>query len=163
RLRCGRFTLSPRHLVTLSALLMVGCNWPGKPNPEERPVPPEYVLDFDGLFKRNCAGCHGADGKMGPAPPLNDPLFRAAVPEEELEQVISRGRRSASGKETDPKTPMPAFLKKNGGTLSEAQVRVLVFEIKGIRYRIEREGNEYNAEVQVLKEGEKSTLEHVSK
>src|SRR5207237_350800 len=38
-----------------------------------------------------------------------------------------------------------------------------VFESKGIRYRIEREGHEHNTEVQVLKEGEKSTLEQVSK
>jgi mono/diheme cytochrome c family protein len=117
--------------LPLLALLTAGCNWPGKPNPDERPVSPEYDLTFVNLFKRNCAGCHGADGTLGPAPPLNDPLFRAAIPEKELENVISMGR---------PGTPMPAFAKESGGTLSAAQVRVLIYEIKGIRYRAERQG-----------------------
>src|SRR5262245_46015078 len=128
-------TLLPRHLVALSLLLTVGCHWPGKPNPDERPVPPELVLEFNALFKRNCAGCHGADGTLGPAPPLNDPIFRAIVSEKELEAVISKGRRSASGTGKDPRTPMPAFAREQGGTLSAAQIQVLVYEIKGIRYR----------------------------
>jgi len=136
---------------------------PGKPNPEERPVPPEYVLAFDALFKRNCAGCHGADGKLGPAPPLNDALFRAVVDEKELKDVISKGRRSAAGRKDDPRTPMPAFLKENGGTLSAEQIRVLVYEIKGIPYRLERESEAYDAKVEVLKEGEKTTLRQVDK
>src|SRR5262245_53606993 len=137
----GRFSLSPCHLVTLSLLLAGGCDWdlPGNPNRRERHVPPEYELAFHPLFNRNCAGCHGADGKMGPAPLLNDPLFRALVPEAELKRVISEGRRSGSGTKDDPRTPMPAFLRDNGGTLSPEQVDVLVYEIKGIRYRLERE------------------------
>src|SRR5262245_4471456 len=127
-------TLLPRHLVALSLLLTVGCHWPGKPNPDDRPVPPAFVLKFGALFKRNCAGCHGPDGTLGPAPPLNDPLFRAIVPEKELKAVISKGRRSASGTDRDPRTPMPAFAREQGGTLSPEQIQVLVYEIKGIPY-----------------------------
>ena len=26
---------------------------------------------------QNCAGCHGADGKLGPAPPIGDPVYLA--------------------------------------------------------------------------------------
>jgi cytochrome c oxidase cbb3-type subunit III len=150
-------SLSPRHLVVLSLLLTVGCHWPGQPNPDERPVPPEYVLEFDALFKRNCAGCHGPDGTLGPAPPLNDPLFRAIVSEKELEAVISKGRRSASGTDKDPRTPMPGFAREQGGTLSPAQIQVLVYEIKGIRYRIEREGENYDARVELVKDDKGTT------
>ena len=84
-------------------------------------------MEFATLFKTNCAGCHGADGEFGPAPPLNDSLFRSIVPEKELERVVSAGR---------PGTPMPAFALANGGTLTAAQIRVLVYEIKGISYKL---------------------------
>jgi len=108
----------------LAAMLMaiaIGCNPPGKPNPADRPVMPDQILDFGELFATNCAGCHGATGKMGPAPPLNDPLFAAIVPGEELQRVIRSGRAG---------TPMPAFARKNGGSLTDAQVIVLAEGIK---------------------------------
>jgi mono/diheme cytochrome c family protein len=108
------------------ALLVAGCDLPGKPNPKDRPVPADKVLAFDTLYSRYCAGCHGADGKLGPAPPLNDPLFRAIVPVALLEKVVTHGR---SG------TLMPAFAQGQGGQLTAAQVQVLVHEIKGIPYR----------------------------
>ncbi len=126
-------------LVALSCLLLAaGCNWPGKPDPAHRPVPPERVLEFTALFQRNCAGCHGAGGKLGPAPPLNDPLFRAAVPEKELGDVIKNGRKG---------TLMPAFLRKKGGPLSEAQVHALVYGIKGIAYRVVTGGEDGEGEI----------------
>src|SRR5262249_31620744 len=86
-------TLSPCHLVILS-LLLTGCEFPGRPDPADRPVPADQVLDFGVLFGQNCAGCHGADGKLGVAPPLNDPLFRGIVPEEELESIVTAGRKN---------------------------------------------------------------------
>jgi cytochrome c oxidase cbb3-type subunit 3/ubiquinol-cytochrome c reductase cytochrome c subunit len=125
--RTTPLTLSPCHLVTLSCLLLAGCDLPGKPDPADRPVPPEDVMEFTALFRRNCAGCHGADGKLGPAPPLNDPLFRAIVPKKVLEKVISGGRKGTS---------MPAFARAKGGTLTAAQVQVLVHQIKGIPYEV---------------------------
>lgn len=92
----------------------------------------DQVLEFAALYGRNCAGCHGAEGRLGPAPPLNDAVFRSIVPSSELESVIARGR---------DKTLMPAFGKENGGTLTSAQVQVLVHEIKGIPYRITKEAD----------------------
>src|SRR5207302_375269 len=83
----------------------------------DRPVPADEVLEFGVLYRQNCAGCHGADGKLGPAPPLNDALFRAIVPQEELVSIVSKGRS---------KTLMPAFGNENGGTLTAVQIQVLV-------------------------------------
>jgi mono/diheme cytochrome c family protein len=74
-------------------------------------VPADQVANFDTLYKTNCAGCHGADGKLGPAPPLNDPLFLAIVPDPELLRVISGGRAVTPAQ----RSPMPAFgLDKDG-------------------------------------------------
>ena len=120
------------HLLVFAAvafwlLIAAGCDLPGKPNPADQPTPPEKMLKFSALFAANCAGCHGVKGDLGPAPPLNSPLFRAIVSEADLERVIREGRKD---------TPMPAFARENGGTLSPAQVQVLMYEIKGTRYRI---------------------------
>jgi mono/diheme cytochrome c family protein len=111
----------------LCVLMAAGCNFPGKPNPADQPVPSEKVLKFSTLYAQNCAGCHGATGAFGPAPPLNSPLFRAIVSEADLERVIREGRKG---------TPMPAFAQESGGTLSPVQIQVLVHEIKGIPYKI---------------------------
>jgi len=126
-----RSCLSLSLSLTGAAMLAVGCdaNLPGKPDPKDRPVPADQVLAFNVLFGRNCAGCHGADGKQGPAPPLNDPLFRAIIPKAELEMVLSEGREG---------TPMAPFEHANGGPLTAQQVQVLIHEIKGVRYRIEK-------------------------
>jgi cytochrome c oxidase cbb3-type subunit 3 len=113
--------------LVVIGLSAAGCDLPGRPDPKDRPIPAEKVLTFDKLFSRNCAGCHGKDGTLGPAPPLNDPLFRAIVPVVELERVLTYGR---------PGTSMPAFAHSQGGPLSAAQVQLLVHEIKGVPYRI---------------------------
>lgn len=113
-------------LGCLGLLLAVGCNFPGKPNPDDQPVLTSKVLDFATLFGQNCAGCHGAKGELGPAPPLNSPLFRALISEGDLEQVISHGRAG---------TPMPAFALSSGGTLTVDQIKVLVYQIKGTRFK----------------------------
>jgi cytochrome c oxidase cbb3-type subunit 3/ubiquinol-cytochrome c reductase cytochrome c subunit len=90
-------------------------------------VPADRVLKFSVLYRQNCAGCHGPDGTLGPAPPLNNPLFRAIMPLEQLQGILAQGRK---------KTLMPAFASENGGVLTTAQIQVLVSEIKGVPYRI---------------------------
>ena len=110
-------SLSPCLLVFL---LAAGCDLPGKPSEADRPVPANEVKDFDALYSMHCAGCHGADGKLGPAPPLNDPLFLAIVPDAELLRVITEGRAVTPAQ----KSPMPAFRLGKGGPLSAAQVKV---------------------------------------
>lgn len=109
-------TASWAVLLSLAALA-AGCARTGP----SRPVPADRVLDFATLYGQNCSGCHGADGQFGPAPPLNDPVFLAIVPDAVLLQVVAEGR---------PGTPMPAFARKSGGTLTDEQVRVLAGGIK---------------------------------
>jgi cytochrome c oxidase cbb3-type subunit III len=108
-------------------VIAAGCDLPGKPNPADQPILPDKVLKFSALYAENCAGCHGTTGEFGPAPPLNNRLFRAIVSHSDLERVINEGRKD---------TPMPAFARENGGTLTRAQIKVLVYEIKGTPYKI---------------------------
>ncbi len=85
--------------------------------PVEKPVLAKDVTDFATLFAQNCSGCHGADGKSGPAPVLNSPVYLALIPKETLRKTIEHG---VSG------TPMPAFAQSEGGDLLPAQVESLV-------------------------------------
>ena len=97
------------------SLLAAGCsNVPAGPSPPSRPCRSDQVTDFATLYGPHCAGCHGADGQFGPAPPLNDPLFLAIVPDAVLLRMVAEGR---------PGTPMPAFSRKKGGPLTDEQVR----------------------------------------
>lgn len=110
-----------RALPLVVAMLVGGCDLPGKPKSADRPVSPRDITDFALLFQRNCSGCHGADGEFGPAPPLNDPLFLAIVPDEEVLRTVREGRRG---------TPMPGFAPQAGGPLTDEQVRILATGIK---------------------------------
>jgi cytochrome c oxidase cbb3-type subunit 3 len=114
------------RLLPLLAFLAAGCDLPGQPNPADRPVPADQVRNFDALYATRCAGCHGADGKLGPAPPLDNPLFLAIVPDAELLRVITEGRVVSPAQ----KSPMPAFADSRGGPLTDAQVAVLAEGIK---------------------------------
>ena len=107
----------------LVSAAVVGCGYepPGKPNPADRPKLPAQRTNFEYLYQHNCAGCHGADGTLGPAPPLNDPMFLAMVPDEELVRVITDGRTG---------TPMPAFARKNQGVLTEQQIKIVAAGLK---------------------------------
>jgi mono/diheme cytochrome c family protein len=113
----GRQTLGRICALALVALIAVGCDLPGKPNPADRPKVPDQILSFAPLFGQNCAGCHGADGEFGPAPPLADALFLAIISDEELTKVVHDGRTG---------TPMPPFAQERGGELTDQQIKVLV-------------------------------------
>src|SRR4029453_1327398 len=69
------------------------------------------------LYARHCAGCHGTEGRLGAARPLNDPVYLALVPRERLRQVIATGV---------PGTAQPALAISAGGTLTDAEIDALV-------------------------------------
>lgn len=120
-------------ILWLSTMLAAaGC---GKPDPAQRYQRPETITDFTTLYETNCRGCHGPDGKMGPAPPLNDPLFLAMVPDAELHKVIRNGRKGKlmpgfAGRHGDS----PARLEKGPiigtGMMTEKQIDIVVKEIR---------------------------------
>ncbi len=95
----------------------------GKPGPGPEVPRPDSVLNPAVLYSENCAGCHGADGRYGPAMTLADPVYLAIVDDETLRNVISKGR---------PGTAMSAFAQKEGGMLTDEQVNAI---IRGIRQR----------------------------
>jgi len=111
----------PWTWLILLAGWAAGCDLPGQSKTGDRYVPPQNERAFRILFQQNCVGCHGADGKVGPAPPLNDTLFLALIPDTELQRVIMEGR---------PGTLMPAFATARGGNLTAEQVNVLVEGLK---------------------------------
>lgn len=116
--RCALPTLAFAALLALTA-----CNLPGKPTPADIVQRPTDILDPAVLYKQNCAGCHGADGKLGPAPPIGDPVYLAIVDDDTLRNTISKGR---------PGTAMSAFAQSEGGMLTSKQVDAIV---QGMRQR----------------------------
>jgi cytochrome c oxidase cbb3-type subunit 3/ubiquinol-cytochrome c reductase cytochrome c subunit len=114
------------QLLTLLVVMTGGCDLPGKPREADRPVPADQVKSFDAIYGERCAGCHGVDGKLGPAPSLNDPVFLAIVPDAELRHVIAEGRDVSATQ----RSPMPGFAHARGGPLTDAQVQVLADGIK---------------------------------
>jgi mono/diheme cytochrome c family protein len=104
--------------ILLAVAVTLGCDGlPGRPDPDQRPLPPTAVRDFGTLYGRHCAGCHGADGRLGAARPLADPLYLAWVDDASLRRVTAEGV---------PGSLMPGFARSAGGVLSDEQVGLLV-------------------------------------
>jgi mono/diheme cytochrome c family protein len=112
--RCETPNCFAATICTCTLLLSCSCDPPGKPKRE--PLP-EQVANFRTLYAKNCAGCHGDDGKNGPGRILNDPLYLAVLPKQVLSDIIENGR---------PGTAMPAWAKNQGGPLESGQIDVLV-------------------------------------
>jgi len=113
------------HLIladTVAVLSLVGCGHaPGRPGPGPEVARPGEVQNFNTLYSQNCAGCHGARGKGGPAVSLASPVYLALVDDATLRRVTANGI---------PQTLMPAFARSAGGTLTDQQVEILVHEMR---------------------------------
>jgi ubiquinol-cytochrome c reductase cytochrome c subunit len=71
---------------------------------------------WQSLYATHCAGCHGADGTLGPARPMRDAAYLASVPRAQLLQIVSGGQG----------TLMPALAQSRGGAVADADlVRLL--------------------------------------
>src|SRR5262245_2637384 len=114
--------------LALACMLLSGCsdNLPGKPKLADAYTLPQDIKNFEVLYAQRCAGCHGADGTLGPGPPLNDSLFCSLVSDDELQSVISEGRKG---------TLMPAWSQSAGGPLTDDQVQVLAVGIKNRQWK----------------------------
>ena len=110
-------------VVVLLVALLTGCSvrLRGQPAEAERWRAPAEINDFNQLYAQNCAGCHGVDGRLGAARPLNDPLYLAFVSDDAIRQAISKGRGG---------TTMPAFSEQAGGHLTEKQIELLVSSVR---------------------------------
>jgi mono/diheme cytochrome c family protein len=120
--------MSPRQSATAlaiaAALVAGGCgNLPGYPGPDPEGLRPTEILDFDWLYSRNCAGCHGAGGKGGAAVPLSDPVYLEYASDTDIRRTIAQGVHG---------TPMQAFALSAGGILTDRQIDALV---SGLRQR----------------------------
>jgi cytochrome c oxidase cbb3-type subunit 3 len=103
-------------LMACLAVLLVGCD-----HTTETYTLPNRVTEFSVLYKDNCAGCHGLDGRLGAARPLNDPLYLALISKDQMRDVIAKGV---------PGTAMPAFAQNGGGTLTDQQITILAYQIQ---------------------------------
>ena len=118
----SRSDLHPRFWLalagTVAALALTGCSHlPGRPGPGPEVVRPGEVLNFTTLYKQNCSGCHGANGRQGAAVSLADPVYLALVDDATLRRITANGI---------PGTLHPAFARSAGGTLTEKQIDVLI-------------------------------------
>ena len=90
---------------------------PGRPKPADLPLRPSAIADFSQLYSENCAGCHGADGKFGPALALNNPIYLAIADDVSIRRTVANG---VSG------TAMPPFALSAGGSLTDKQIDILI-------------------------------------
>jgi cytochrome c oxidase cbb3-type subunit III len=99
------------------SLLLSGCSSPhGQPQGDSEAMAPSQVSDFATLYSQNCAGCHGAQGRGGPAIALADPVYLAIVDQGAIRKVIENGIHGTS---------MSAFAQSAGGMLTNKQIDVI--------------------------------------
>lgn len=107
--------------ASLFAVALTGCDWhlPGKP---VKTVEPEIGsrAHFDRVYFVNCLGCHGPEGRNGPARPMNDPMYLATIPDATFEQVVEDGHGPL----------MPGFRKTPFGGLSSEEITAFTKSIK---------------------------------
>src|SRR5262245_7846044 len=107
--------------VAGATFVLVGCDaMPGRPRQTDQSLLPSQVMAFSALYGQNCAGCHGAEGNLGAARPLNDPIYLALVGPDRLRQIVAQGV---------PGTSMPGFAAGAGGALTEPQINALVSDM----------------------------------
>jgi cytochrome c oxidase cbb3-type subunit III len=117
-----------RKSITLAALCgaamlaVTSCDAPGRQVVETAAIRPADIADFHLLYSENCSGCHGANGQGALTVGIGRPVYLAIADDATIRKTIEEGR---------PGTPMPAFARKAGGMLTDAQIDILVHGIRG--------------------------------
>jgi mono/diheme cytochrome c family protein len=109
-------------VLSVAILGLTGCGpLPGRPTAADVPIAPNEVTAFAELYRENCAGCHGRDGKGNGALALANPVYLAIAGDEAIHKATAQGVNG---------TLMPPFAQSAGGTLTEAQIDILVHGIR---------------------------------
>jgi cytochrome c oxidase cbb3-type subunit 3 len=109
-------------LTALCAMLISGCGLShGQPAKGSETLAPNEVLEFATLYRENCSGCHGTEGRGGAAIALADPVYLAIADDAVIRRVIAKGV---------PGTAMPAFAISAGGMLTDKQLDVIATQIR---------------------------------
>jgi len=106
-------------IAIVLAVTFTGCDLvPGRARAREsRGSAPTQAAAFHALYGQQCAGCHGRDGRLGAARPLNDAVYLALAPADRIRHVVANGV---------PGTAQPAFAIDAGGALTDEQIESLV-------------------------------------
>ena len=83
------------------------------------------------LFLRNCAGCHGMDGRGGIAPEIGNPVFQKAATDEFIVHTIRDGRLG---------TAMPAFERPDAPAFTDQDVADVLAYVRNFGAHKRREG-----------------------
>src|SRR5712691_1344763 len=111
-------------VLCMATALLAGCDdAPGRRAIDTDNVAPDKILAFDVLYRANCAGCHGPNGRGGAAFALANPTYVAIADAGVIRRVTADGIVG---------TPMPAFARRSGGMLTDEQIDAIV---TGIRTR----------------------------
>jgi cytochrome c oxidase cbb3-type subunit 3/ubiquinol-cytochrome c reductase cytochrome c subunit len=109
---------APAHVLLwlVPVCALAACDLaPAHPGASLESARPENELRFAVLYKDNCAGCHGENGRDGAAIALANPVL-IAYAKDNLRDVIAKGV---------PGTLMPAFARGSGGMLTDQQVSAI--------------------------------------
>src|SRR2546428_10488172 len=115
-------TLNAVVVAMLLTVSLAGCDLlPSRARArEQREAAPTLVATFHALYNQQRVGCHGRDGRLGAARPLNEAVYLALVPAPRLREVIAEGV---------PGTAQPAFAISAGGALTDEQIDALVQDL----------------------------------
>ncbi len=118
-----RLVLAATLLVIVGALLASCAQEATKPDQSVLLQDPKYIMG-SGLYKRNCAGCHGerGEGHTSLGPPINTQKWQQGITDEQIRKVILEGRRVAG-------TSMDSF----AGMLTDDEVAAIIVYVRSLR------------------------------
>ena len=109
---------SALFVVFAAIVACTGCSHaPGFPQPGDEVSRPDKEFNFQVLYKQNCSGCHGDNGRDGAAIPLNNPAYLAIAGGDNIRTATAHGVSA---------TLMPGFATSSGGMLTDQQIDALV-------------------------------------
>jgi len=116
--------LSIVALLALAVVLLAACQQQAEGPPQEVLLQdPNYIMG-SGLYKRNCAGCHGesGEGRTSLGPQINTAEWQDGITDDEIRTVILEGRRVAG-------TSMDSFREM----LTDDEITAVIVYVRSLR------------------------------